>query len=78
MNTTISALSRTARSVRRAVHQLITALTRKAALNIHLTVSLPPFVKAAFDYKAEINSAANDDRLQRMPRRARRRRCAAW
>ncbi len=68
MNTSISALTRTVRGIRRATHHLIARLTRKASIKLTVTVSLPPFVKIAFDYKADIGAAANDNQPRRHPR----------
>jgi hypothetical protein len=36
-------------------------LTRKAEIKLGITVSLPPFLKFALDYKADIGEPANND-----------------
>ena len=56
----IAALSRTARSTRRAANRISRRFTRKAEIKLGITVSLPSFLKLAFDYKADIGDAAND------------------
>ena len=58
MTTFISALTRT---VRRCAKRLSRRLTRKAEIKLGITVSLPPFLKFALDYKADIGEPANDD-----------------
>jgi hypothetical protein len=76
MNTFTAAIVRTSRSVRRAATNLITRFTRKASINLAITISLPPFVKLAIDYKADLSKPenrlpkpANDNK----PRRSRKR-----
>ena len=73
MNTFTAAIVRTSRSIRRAATNLI---TRKASINLAITISLPPFVKLAIDYKADLSKPenrlpkpANDNK----PRRSRKR-----
>jgi hypothetical protein len=68
MNTAISAITRTSRSIRRAVNRIARRLTRKASIKLGITVSVPPFVKFVFDYKADISKPANDNRSRRKPR----------
>lgn len=62
MHTRISAIART-------LHRIIHRLSRKARIKLGITVSLPPFLKIALDYQADIGEAANDNR----PRRGRKR-----
>ena len=76
MNTFTAAIVRTSRSIRRAATNLINRFTRKASINLVITISLPPFVKLAIDYKADLSKPenrlpkpANDNR----PRRSRKR-----
>ena len=52
MNTAISALTRTAHDVRRAI-TLITRLTRRGEIKVRISVSVPPFGKLVLDYKAD-------------------------
>lgn len=66
MNTVISALANTGRSIRRSVHRLVTRLTRNATIKLAVTLSLSPFLKVVFGY--ELNPAANDNRPQRRSR----------
>jgi hypothetical protein len=61
MTTFISALTRTVRRIRRSAKRLSRRLTRKAEIKLGITVSLPPFLKFALDYKANIGEPANDD-----------------
>jgi hypothetical protein len=68
MNPLISAITRTARSLRRSVHRIAQRLTRKAKIRLGLTFSLPPFVKVVFDYQADLGEPANDNRTGRKPR----------
>jgi hypothetical protein len=68
MNTAISAITRTSRSIRRAVNRIARRLTRKASITLGITVSVSPFVKFVFDYKADIGEPANDNRPRRKPR----------
>ena len=68
MNPLISAITRTARSLRRSFHRIVQRLTRKAKIKLGLTVSLPPFVKVVFDYQADLGEPANDNRTGRKPR----------
>jgi hypothetical protein len=68
MNTAIPAITRTSRSIRRAVNGIARRLTRKASITLGITVSVPPFVKFVFDYKADIGEPANDNRPRRKPR----------
>ena len=67
MNPLISALTRTARSLRRSFKRIAQRLTRKAKIKLGLTFSLPPFVKVVFDYQADLGEPANDNR-RRKPR----------
>jgi hypothetical protein len=76
INTFTAAIVRTSRSIRRAATNLITRFTRKASINLAITISLPPFVKLAIDYKADLSKPenrlpkpANDNK----PRRSRKR-----
>jgi hypothetical protein len=55
MNSITAAFIRTSRSIRRATTNLLNRLTRKASLKLAVTVSLPPFVKFAIDYKAGLS-----------------------
>jgi hypothetical protein len=57
----IAALSRTARSIRHAADRIGRRFIRKAEIKLGITMSLPPFLKFAFDYKADIGGAANDN-----------------
>lgn len=68
MHPLISALTRTARSLRNSARRIASRLTRKAKIKLGITVSVPPFLKVAFDYQADIGEAANDNR----PRRSRK------
>ena len=61
MTTFISALTRTVLRIRRNAKRLSRRLTRKAEIELGITVSLPPFLKFALDYKADIGEPANDD-----------------
>ena len=61
MTTFISALTRTVLRIRRNAKRLSRRLTRKAEIKLGITVSLPPFLKFALDYKADIGEPANDD-----------------
>ena len=67
MNTAISAITRTSRSIRRTVHRIARRLTRKASIDLGITVSVPPFLKFVLSYKADIGQAANDNRHRRKP-----------
>jgi hypothetical protein len=74
MNPIIAAFDRTSRSLRRTARSLTSRVTRKASLKLVLTISLPPFVKLAIDYKVDLSKPenrlpkpANDNR----PRRSR-------
>jgi hypothetical protein len=68
MNPLISAITRTARSLRRSFHRIVQRLTRKAKIKLGLTFGLPPFVKIVFDYQADLGEATNDNRPNRRPR----------
>ena len=57
----IAALSRTARSIRHAVSRIGRRFARRAEIKLGITVSPPPFLKFAFEYKADIGEAANDN-----------------
>jgi hypothetical protein len=57
----IAALSRTARSIRHAVSRIGRRFARRAEIKLGITASLPPFLKFAFEYKADIGEAANDN-----------------
>jgi hypothetical protein len=61
MTTFILALTRTVRRIRRSAKRLSQRLTRNAEIKLGITVSLPPFLKFAFDYKADIGEPANDN-----------------
>ena len=67
MNTAISAITRTSRSIRRTVNRIARRLTRKASIDLGITVSVPLFLKFVLSYKADIGEAANDNRSQRKP-----------
>jgi hypothetical protein len=67
MNTAISALTRTAHSIRRTVTRLVTRLTRRAETKVRISVSVPPLLKLVFDYKADLRVAANDNNPGIMP-----------
>ena len=67
MNTAISAITRTSRSIRRTVNRIARRLTRKASIDLGITVSVPPFLKFVLFYKADIGQAANDNRRRRKP-----------
>jgi hypothetical protein len=76
MKPIIAAIVRTSRNLRRAACKLLTRLTRKASIKLTFTVSLPPFLKPAIDYKIDLSKPenhlpkpANDNK----PRRARKR-----
>ena len=68
MNTAISALTRTAQSIRRAITRLVTRLTRRAEIKVRLSVSVPPVLKLVVDYKADLRVAANDNNSSISPR----------
>ena len=70
MTTFISALTRTVRRIRRRAKRLSRRLTRKAEIKLVITVSLPPLLKFAFDYKANIGEPAKDDTPHRPGRTA--------
>ncbi len=70
MTTFISALTRTVRRIRRCVKRLSRRLTRKAEIKLCITVSLPPLLKFAFDYKADIGEPANDNTSHKSERTA--------
>ena len=67
MNTAISAITRTSRSIRRTIHRIARRLTRKASIDLGITVSVPPFLKFVLSYKADIGQAANDNSHRRKP-----------
>jgi hypothetical protein len=67
MNTAISAITRTSRSIRRTVNRIARRLTRKASIKLGITVSVPPFLKFVLAYKADIGEAANDNSRRRKP-----------
>lgn len=62
MHTKISAIART-------LHRILHRLSRKARIKLGITVSLPPFLKIALDYSADIGEPANDNKPQRRPHR---------
>jgi hypothetical protein len=73
MNTFTAAIDR---SIRGAASSLIGRFTHKASIKLAVTISLPPFVKLAIDYKADLSKPenrlpkpANDNK----PRRSRKR-----
>lgn len=68
MNTAISALTRTTRSIRRTINRIARRLTRKASINLGITVLVPPFLKCVLSYKADIGEPANDNKRRRKPR----------
>ncbi len=75
MNTVISAIARTTRGIRRTFNRFVRRLTRKASIKFALTVSVPPFLKLAIDYtadigEAELGKAANDNTRRQPPRTA--------
>ena len=70
MNTAHSTLARTGGSLRRAISHIACRLTRKASISIGVTVSAPPFLRLALDYKADIGKAANDNKRRRKPRQS--------
>ncbi len=59
MNSITAVFIRTSRSIRRATNNLLNRLTRKASLKLSVTVSLPPFVKLAIDYTADLSRPEN-------------------
>ena len=61
MTTFISAITRIVSRIRRCAKRLSKRLTRNAEIKLGITVSLPPFLKFAFDYKADIGEPANDN-----------------
>ena len=72
MKSISASVTRTSRSIRRATKNLFVRLTRKASLKLALTISLPPFVKLAIDYKADpskpenaVPKPANDNKPRR-------------
>jgi hypothetical protein len=74
MTTVISAIARTTRRIRRTFKRLVRRLTRKASIKFGITVSVPPFLKLAIDYtadigEAEMGKAANDNSRRRKPPR---------
>lgn len=68
MNTAISALTRTAHDIRRAITRLATRLTRRAEIKVRISFSVPPFLKLVVDYKADLREAANDNKPGIRPR----------
>ena len=56
MNAVISATARTGRRVRRSLRRFIKRLTRKAVIELTVTVSLPPFLKNVVGYEAKPKS----------------------
>ena len=68
MNTAISALTRTAHDIRRAITRLATRLTRRAEIKVRLSVSVPPFLKLVVEYNVDLRPAANDNNLSIRPR----------
>jgi Holliday junction resolvasome RuvABC ATP-dependent DNA helicase subunit len=68
MNTAISAITRTNRGIRRTLNRIVRRLTRKASINLRITVSVPPFLKFVLDYKADIGDPVNDNSRRRKPR----------
>jgi hypothetical protein len=59
MNSITAVFIRTSRSIRRATNNLLNRFTRKASLKLSVTVSLPPFVKFAIDYTADLSRPEN-------------------
>jgi hypothetical protein len=68
MKTAISAITRTSRSGRGALNRIARRLTRKASIKLGITVSVSPFVKFVFAYKADIGEPTDDNRRRRKPR----------
>jgi hypothetical protein len=58
MNTVISAITQTSRSIRRTVNRIARRLTRKASIKLDITVSVPPFLKFVLAYKADIGEGS--------------------
>ena len=56
MNTAISALTRTAHSIRGAISCLVTRLTRRAEIKVRLSVSADRVPKLVVDYRADLES----------------------
>lgn len=69
MNTLITAIAHTAHRIRHRASRVIARLTRKASIKLAVTISLPPFLKIAFDYKADIGTAADETTSRRAIRR---------
>jgi hypothetical protein len=70
VTTFISALPRPVRRIRRCAKRLSRRLTRKAEIKLGITVGLRPFLKFAFDYRADIAEPANDNTPHRPGRTA--------
>ncbi len=76
MEHNLSFLARTNRGIRRAFRRLIGRLRHKADIQLTITMSLPPFLTVAFEYKvdlgrlheADIKQPANDNHRGRYPR----------
>jgi len=68
MNTAISALTRIACNIPRAIAGLARRLTRRAEIKVRLSFSVPPFLKLVVDYKADLREAANDNKPGIRPR----------
>jgi hypothetical protein len=47
---------------------MVTRLTRRAEIEVRLSVSVPPFLKLVVDYKADLRVAANDNNSSISPR----------
>ena len=67
MNTAISALTRTAHSIRGAISCLVTRLTRRAEIKVRLSVSVPPVLKLVVDYKADLRSRGQRQQFEYQP-----------
>ena len=68
MITAISALTRTAHSIGRAITRLIRWLPRRAKIKVRINVSVPPFLKLIVEYNADLRPAANGNNPSIRPR----------
>ena len=55
MNRLVTTIDRTSRGIRASIRSIANRLTRKARIKVSLTISLPPFVKLALDYSADLS-----------------------
>jgi len=62
MTTTVQALTHLSHRIARSFHRLFSRLTRKAELAITVTLTIPPFLKVSFAYKADLQASARGDR----------------